>query len=290
MWTEFIWLTSPVQESFHDCMNAYQEALRFFVIKLVSGRRDEIYDWILRNPRCRKATRSCTCEEIVLDQKSLWHLSWLEWLSYGEYFTWANIRTGTAYCRGILSVHLKHEPVSTPRVCGEGNGELSNKLASPWVIRNELSWADNMMNWTRGTEYMFPRDQLWEELHVNIQILPQCIMGSRNVVLSLLAEVNLYSVSRNRKITCFIVHTHFNLTRTERCTQFWDTHVFKMTSLVFHIVSRDISVSIATGYGLEGPVSIPGSARFFSSPQHPDRLWSPSSLLTNGYRGLFPRG
>jgi hypothetical protein len=32
------------------------------------------------------------------------------------------------------------------------------------------------------------------------------------------------------------------------------------------------SVGKATDYWLEGPVSIPGFARFFSSPQLPDRL------------------
>jgi hypothetical protein len=31
--------------------------------------------------------------------------------------------------------------------------------------------------------------------------------------------------------------------------------------------SRDSPVGIVTGYGLDGPGSIPGSARFFSSPQ-----------------------
>jgi len=30
--------------------------------------------------------------------------------------------------------------------------------------------------------------------------------------------------------------------------------------------------------------------RDFFTPQHPDRFWSPPSLLSNGYRGFFPRG
>jgi hypothetical protein len=48
------------------------------------------------------------------------------------------------------------------------------------------------------------------------------------------------------------------------------------------------SVGIATGYGLDDPGSILGSARFFSSPQRPDRLWDPPSLISNGYRDSFP--
>jgi hypothetical protein len=52
--------------------------------------------------------------------------------------------------------------------------------------------------------------------------------------------------------------------------------------------SRDSSVGIATGHRLDGPGLIPGSAT--SSQQRPDRLWGPPSLLSNGYRGLLPRG
>jgi hypothetical protein len=39
------------------------------------------------------------------------------------------------------------------------------------------------------------------------------------------------------------------------------------------------SVSIATDYELDGPGSIPGSVRFFSFLQRPDRSWGPPSLL-----------
>jgi hypothetical protein len=56
--------------------------------------------------------------------------------------------------------------------------------------------------------------------------------------------------------------------------------------------TRDSSVDIANGYGLDDQevgVRVPVSSRIFSSPRRPDRLWGPSSLLSNGYREHFPR-
>jgi hypothetical protein len=48
--------------------------------------------------------------------------------------------------------------------------------------------------------------------------------------------------------------------------------------------SRDSTVGIATGYGLddrEVGVRVPVE----SSPRRPDRLWGPPNLLSNGYGG-----
>jgi hypothetical protein len=49
-------------------------------------------------------------------------------------------------------------------------------------------------------------------------------------------------------------------------------------------------VRIATGYGLDGPGSIPGIARLFSSLQLPDRLWDLPSHPAKAYQRSFPAG
>jgi hypothetical protein len=48
---------------------------------------------------------------------------------------------------------------------------------------------------------------------------------------------------------------------------------------------------VATGYGLDGQVSILGrGTRFFSTQRRPDGLWGPPNFPSNGYLGLLPGG
>jgi hypothetical protein len=61
-------------------------------------------------------------------------------------------------------------------------------------------------------------------------------------------------------------------------------------SLLRYSRSRDSSVDIATGFWLDSPGSIPGSARFFSSPQRPEWNWGSPILLSNGYQGIKWQG
>jgi hypothetical protein len=67
--------------------------------------------------------------------------------------------------------------------------------------------------------------------------------------------------------------------------------IFSLTTI--NLSSRDSSVGIASGYGLHYRgvgVRVPVRSRIFSSQRRPDRLWGPLSLLSNVYRGFFPRG
>jgi hypothetical protein len=62
----------------------------------------------------------------------------------------------------------------------------------------------------------------------------------------------------------------------------------KEIAAVIFLWSRDSSVGIATGYGLDDRgvgVRVPTGSRIFSSPRRPNQFCCSPSLLSNEYRG-----
>jgi hypothetical protein len=84
----------------------------------------------------------------------------------------------------------------------------------------------------------------------------------------------------------FVCFREFNI-RSCNCLPACESHYFK-------IKSRDSSVGIVTGYGLDdrgsGGSFPEGGWKFFSSPPRPERLWGPLSLLSSGYWGGLSSG
>jgi hypothetical protein len=84
------------------------------------------------------------------------------------------------------------------------------------------------------------------------------------------------------------VNTFQRKGETHNNTITMETRVFSMWSLPRSYKEDDLE-SIAAGYGLDVLRSNSGNAKFFSSPQCPNRLSSPPSLLSNEYRERFLR-
>jgi hypothetical protein len=67
----------------------------------------------------------------------------------------------------------------------------------------------------------------------------------------------------------------------------------KLFSSQKHWMSHSSIVGTVSHYGLDNQgvsVWVLVGSRIFISPYYSDRFWGPSSLLSNEYQGLFPRG
>jgi hypothetical protein len=69
--------------------------------------------------------------------------------------------------------------------------------------------------------------------------------------------------------------------------RFKKKHLLLCNTYQQNAIGRDISVSIATRYRLNGPGIEPGLGEILRNRS--DRPWGPPSLLYNGYR-VFPGG
>jgi hypothetical protein len=88
--------------------------------------------------------------------------------------------------------------------------------------------------------------------------------------------------------TQFIKLGRLHVTYADQKLLFLVMHKWELWSLFFGKLSQDTSVGTMMGCRLDEQESIPGIARFFHFPLHPDWLWGPPTLLSNGYGGSFP--
>jgi hypothetical protein len=91
---------------------------------------------------------------------------------------------------------------------------------------------------------------------------------------------------QSRSVRCAVEE---NLRPARRSFATWRNRSFRIFvwAAALNFVSRDSSVGIVTGYGLDdqrGGSSSPVGSKIFTSPYRSDRLWGPPN------RGLFPGG
>jgi len=86
-------------------------------------------------------------------------------------------------------------------------------------------------------------------------------------------------------------HATFKTLQKHKNFTFFITFVYNLSHELrypyVNTVGWDSSVGTATRYGLDDPRMNPGGGEIFRI--RPDRPWSPTSLLNNGYR-VFPGG
>jgi hypothetical protein len=110
---------------------------------------------------------------------------------------------------------------------------------------------------------------------------------SRSIVWSRVKDA--FHLSPRKGIANYIVSASSKgRPQTARTTNETQRNILNINKGLIKIRSWDSSDGIVTGYRLDAEVRFPPEIISFFSPQSPDRLWGPSSLLFNGYRGLFP--
>jgi hypothetical protein len=117
-----------------------------------------------------------------------------------------------------------------------------------------------------------------------------------NISTGIITIYNIFTFSRSKRfwlaqssVTQLSMQESDTLTHELNCTA---PFAYKFALSKYDKRSRVSSGSIVSDYGLDDRaigVRSPAGAKDCSSSLCPDRLWSPPSLLSNGYRGSFPR-
>jgi hypothetical protein len=102
------------------------------------------------------------------------------------------------------------------------------------------------------------------------------------VVGSILSHALSQKSLKTRELVCFVLQNLVIKVRFGRPT-FIPAFSFNFSEEIYRYFQLE-------SYGWMIGCSSPGRGWEFFSPPLPDRLWSPPSLLSNRYQGLFPWG
>jgi hypothetical protein len=132
-----------------------------------------------------------------------------------------------------------------------------------WRITTQQQ-ARGPLPWAGGGGRLYAKERSDSDLFTNRSSCVSSASGGRNKAMTSYARIPFFVMCF---LFCFMETDFFRGSRCVQCS--WYYHYS--------------SVGIATGYRLDTKRD-----KFWAS-RCPDRFWGPPSLLSNGYRGLFPR-
>jgi hypothetical protein len=181
------------------------------------------------------------------------------------------------------------------------NAQLDTGRPYPWRRHDAHSpsspqvHADIQQNEQTGHKNTDNSLQLWTCQHIDTMISQWIVRNLRQLI-----EILYHHLLDTSAESPAILFLWFSLVPPGKCqgsTSFRPRPIPSKSFPIHHlsvILSSDARVvGIATGYGLDDQgvgVRVPVGARIFSSQRRPNLLWAPLSLISSGYRGLFPRG
>jgi hypothetical protein len=193
--------------------------------------------------------------------------------------------------KGLIMIPPTERFVTVSPVSGRMN-TLLRRNSRRWQTSSWPAVREGELNYTKATPSVCASNQqlkwslLSDVLFVSVSDIKLHCCYSNDRKYQLAITCNLFSKQRSTEL-------HSVFLRGSDYLEDLGVDGKTKIRLLFGNRSRDSLVGTATGNGSDdggAGVRVLIGSRIFSSPSCQDRFWGPHTLLSNGYRGLFPRG